>query len=73
MDEKWEGLDKAFNTVCSERAAGRQELREGSKPSHEEERARKLDTLKEQVRAGIYKPDIKDIARLLTSALNHGA
>jgi len=34
------------------------------------ERARKVARLKEQVRSGTYQADIKDIARLLTSAMD---
>lgn len=67
MSDKWDGLDQAFSEVWTERMAERR-----TAASSEEERARKLSALKEQVRAGVYKPDIKDIARLLTSALDQG-
>ncbi len=36
----------------------------------EEERARKIARLKDQVRSGEYKADVMDIARLLTSAMD---
>lgn len=70
MNEKCNGLEQALNGICSERAAERRSREDFSFRESDEERARKLDALKEQVRAGLYKPDIKDIARLLTSALN---
>ena len=34
------------------------------------ERARKIARLKAEVNAGSYKPDVKDIARLLTSCMD---
>ena len=35
-----------------------------------EERARKIARLKAQIHAGKYEPDVMDIARLLTSAMD---
>ncbi|WP_250645567.1 flagellar biosynthesis anti-sigma factor FlgM [Salidesulfovibrio onnuriiensis] len=73
MDDKWDGLEQALSNICSERGMARREAEAAVAPAPEEDRARKLEALKQQVRAGLYKPDIKDIARLLTSALNQGA
>jgi len=71
VNEKWDGLDQALDTICFEREL-RREAPEKAASSTSEERARKLNALKEQIRDGLYKPDIKDIARLLTSALDRG-
>lgn len=65
MTGDYEGLDRTMNDICF----GRAEQRKQRERDVRDERARKLDDLKAQVRAGVYKPDIKDIARLLTSAL----
>lgn len=35
-----------------------------------DERARKIARLKAEVNSGTYEPDVKDIARLLTSAMD---
>ncbi|MDD3313871.1 flagellar biosynthesis anti-sigma factor FlgM [Pseudodesulfovibrio sp.] len=36
----------------------------------DEERARKIARLREEVRTGVYRADVRDIARLLTSAMD---
>jgi anti-sigma28 factor (negative regulator of flagellin synthesis) len=36
----------------------------------EDERVRRIARLKSEVRSGRYRPDVKDIARLLTSAMD---
>jgi len=36
----------------------------------EEERARRIARLKAEVQSGKYEPDVRDIARLLTSAMD---
>ncbi|GEM_PF-1183282 len=61
-------LDNALNGICSDRALSRCQTRASeSEPS--EERAYLLADLKRQIREGIYKPDIKDIARMLAGAV----
>ncbi|MEF2230183.1 MAG: flagellar biosynthesis anti-sigma factor FlgM [Pseudodesulfovibrio sp.] len=52
-------LFDGFDATESERRSG-----------EDEERARKIARLKTEVRQGVYKADIKDIARLLTSCMD---
>ncbi|MUM76699.1 flagellar biosynthesis anti-sigma factor FlgM [Pseudodesulfovibrio sp. F-1] len=58
--------------VLREFDAARGERPERCRLSHSEEaqRAEKIARLKSLVRSGDYRPDIKDIARLLTSAMD---
>ena len=51
---------EGFDAVRSERL----------RKEEEDERARRIARLKSQIRSGQYRPDIKDIARLLTSAMD---
>lgn len=68
MVGKCNGLDKALDTICVERALARKQ-QDAPAFSGLDERAARLAELKKQIRDGIYKPDIKDIARMLTGAL----
>ncbi|WP_319469623.1 flagellar biosynthesis anti-sigma factor FlgM [uncultured Pseudodesulfovibrio sp.] len=43
---------------------------ERSRRDESEERARKIARLRNEVRTGDYEPDVHDIARLLTSAMD---
>lgn len=65
MSREWEGLDQALHSICAsnrEAAAGLE-----SEPRTRRDR---IEELKQQVKDGEYQPDIKDIARLLTSAMD---
>jgi anti-sigma28 factor (negative regulator of flagellin synthesis) len=41
-----------------------------SRREEEDARVRRIARLKSEVRSGSYKPDVQDIARLLTSAMD---
>ncbi|WP_272700972.1 flagellar biosynthesis anti-sigma factor FlgM [Desulfovibrio sp. Fe33] len=58
-DIETEHMLDAFGEVCS-----------GRHRDTAEERASKIARLKAEVNAGRYKPDVMDIARLLTSAMD---
>ena len=40
------------------------------RPDEDVQRAERIARLKEQVRKGTYQPDVRDLAHLLTSAMN---
>ncbi|WP_018125882.1 flagellar biosynthesis anti-sigma factor FlgM [Desulfovibrio oxyclinae] len=61
-----EGLDEAVRSVCSSRA----DEKRRAEDEVERGRRRRIEELKRQVREGDYSPDLKDIARLLTSAMD---
>ena len=58
-DMETERVFEGFNATESERRHG-----------EDDERARKIARLKEEVRSGAYRADIRDIARLLTSCMD---
>lgn len=58
-DTQAERMFEEFDAATSDRAR-----------REEDERARKIARLKAEVKAGEYQADIKDIARLLTSAMD---
>ncbi|WP_241667401.1 flagellar biosynthesis anti-sigma factor FlgM [Pseudodesulfovibrio senegalensis] len=68
MSRIFDELDKAMDGICSERSLLRQHKEEG-RLADSRERAEKLAALKRQIREGVYRPDIKDVARLLTGAV----
>lgn len=68
MKETLEGLERAMDTICLERASERSHD-DGfhSASLDEQERLQRLAELKATVQAGMYKPDIKELARHLAS------
>jgi hypothetical protein len=55
-----ERVFEGFDAIRSERL----------RKEEEDERARRIARLKSEIRSGLYKPDVKDISRLLTSAMD---
>lgn len=65
MSREWEGLEQALHSICASNRERGERV-----DNHDRERRERIQELKQQVRDGEYRPDVKDIARLLTSAMD---